>query len=255
MAIHPQLVSLLRRAKCVVVLTGAGVSAESGVPTFRDAQTGLWSKFNPEELATPSAFVRNPRLVWEWYEYRRKLVSNAKPNAAHNALAEMERLFPEFHLITQNIDGLHQRAGSAAVVELHGNINRTKCFQEGTIISSWPETDDVPPKCPKCGGLLRPDVVWFEEPMPEKETSLAFELSRRCDLFISIGTSAVVYPAAMLPFEARSSGATVLEINPQPTPLTDKADFVLTGTAGAILPELLSTIACSGQAASSDLVG
>jgi NAD-dependent deacetylase len=155
MTVPPQLIDRLKSAQRVVVLTGAGVSAESGVPTFRDAQTGLWSKFNPEELATPRAFRRNPRLVWEWYEYRRKLVAEAKPNPAHTALAEMERLFPEFHLVTQNIDGLHQRAGSRNVVELHGNITRTKCFDEGTIVSNWTETGDVPPKCPNCGGLLR----------------------------------------------------------------------------------------------------
>ena len=153
MTVPRQLIQQLKAAKWVVVLTGAGVSAESGVPTFRDAQTGLWAKFSPEELATPCAFQRNPRLVWEWYEWRRKLVAEAKPNPAHLALAEMEKLFPQFHLITQNVDGLHQRAGSRNVIELHGNILRTKCFDEGTIISAWKDTGDVPPKCPDCGGL------------------------------------------------------------------------------------------------------
>ena len=239
MTVPRQLIQQLKAAKWVVVLTGAGVSAESGVPTFRDAQTGLWAKFRPEELATPSAFQRNPRLVWEWYEWRRKLVAEAKPNPAHLALAEMEKLFPQFHLITQNVDGLHQRAGSRNVIELHGNILRTKCFDEGTIISAWKDTGDVPPKCPDCGGLLRPDVVWFEEAMPEVETALAFRLSAGCDFFFSIGTSAVVHPAAALPFEALTGGATVVEINLQPTPLTKKADFVVAGTAGTILPELL----------------
>ena len=167
MTIPAELLQRLAAAKSVTVLTGAGVSAESGVPTFRDAQTGLWAKFSPEELATPRAFRRNPRLVWEWYEWRRKLVAGAKPNPAHLALAEMENLFLRFHLITQNVDGLHQRAGSRNVIELHGNITRTKCSEEGTIVSSWKDTGDVPPKCPACGGLLRPDVVWFEEPMPE----------------------------------------------------------------------------------------
>lgn len=242
MTVPPQLIDRLKSAQRVVVLTGAGVSAESGVPTFRDAQTGLWSKFNPEELATPRAFRRNPRLVWEWYEYRRKLVAEAKPNPAHTALAEMERLFPEFHLVTQNIDGLHQRAGSRNVVELHGNITRTKCFDEGTIVSNWTEIGDVPPKCPNCGGLLRLDVVWFEEPMPEKETALAFRFGTNCDLFFSIGTSAVVYPAASLPFEALESGATVVEINLQSTPLTSKAHFVLAGPAGSVVPDLLKSL-------------
>src|SRR2546426_8210907 len=172
-ALPPNLIERLKSARRVVVLTGAGVSAESGVPTFRDAQTGLWSKFNPEELATPRAFRRNPRLVWEWYEWRRKLVADAKPNPVHVALVEMEKLFPQFHLITQNVDGLHQRAGSRRVIELHGNITRTKCFNEGTIVSSWKETGDVPPRCPNCGGWVRPHVVWVGEPMPQAGKELA----------------------------------------------------------------------------------
>src|SRR2546425_1040129 len=166
MAIPAKLVQKLVAAKSVAVLTGAGVSAESGVPTFRDAQTRLWAKFSPEELATPRAFRRNPRLVWEWYEWRRERVADGEANPAHLALAQMEVLFPQFQLITQNVDGLHQRAGSRCVIELHGNITRTKCFDEGTVVSSWPDTGEVPPKCPNCGGWLRPDVVWFEEPMP-----------------------------------------------------------------------------------------
>lgn len=242
MRVPPKLRHRMAAAKSVTVLTGAGVSAESGVPTFRDAQTGLWAQYNPEDLATPRAFQRNPRLVWEWYEWRRKLVSTARPNPAHRALVEMEKLFPEFHLITQNVDSLHQRAGSSAVIELHGNITRTKCFREGTIISQWPETADVPPKCPNCGGPLRPDVVWFEEALPETEMNLALRAATGCDMFFSIGTAAVVYPAASLPFEALRSGATVIEINPQPTPLTSSASFVLSGPAGVVLPELLNEL-------------
>ncbi|HHY84509.1 MAG TPA: NAD-dependent deacylase [Verrucomicrobia bacterium] len=239
--IPAELVQQLARAKRVTVLTGAGVSAESGVPTFRDAQTGLWAKYNPEELATPRAFRRNPRLVWEWYAWRRQLVSNAKPNPAHIALAEMEKRFEQFQLITQNVDGLHQRAGSSNVIELHGNITRTKCFAENKVVSSWPDTGDVPPKCPRCGGLLRPDVVWFEEPMPEAEFDLALKASTHCDVFLSIGTSTVVYPAASLPFQALRSGAIVVEINPQPTALTSEAHYVLQGKAGDIVPLLLGT--------------
>jgi NAD-dependent deacetylase len=239
MTIPSELFQRLHTAGKITVLTGAGVSAESGVPTFRDAQTGFWANYNPEDLATPRAFRRNPRLVWEWYEWRRKLVGEAKPNPAHLALAEMAKRFLQFHLITQNVDGLHQRAGSLNVIELHGNITRTKCFDEGTIISEWPKTDDVPPKCPNCGGLLRPDVVWFEEPMPEAEWEQAVLASTTCEVFLSVGTSTLVQPAASLPFEALRRGATVVEINPQPTPFTAKADFVLTGAAGAILPELL----------------
>jgi len=243
MIIPAELIRRIAAAKRITVLTGAGVSAESGVPTFRDAQTGLWAKYRPEDLATPSAFRRNPRLVWEWYDWRRKLVAVAKPNPAHVALAEMENLFPHFHLVTQNVDGLHQRAGSRNVIELHGNITRTKCFDEDTIISTWAHTGDIPPKCPNCGGLLRPDVVWFEEPMPEAEMELAVRASMTCDVFLSIGTSTVVYPAASLPFQALRSGATIVEINPQPTPFTDQAHFVLAGAAGAVLPELLASSA------------
>jgi NAD-dependent deacetylase len=238
-------VELLRRlatAKCVTVLTGAGVSAESGVPTFRDAQTGLWAKYRPEELATPAAFRRNPRLVWEWYAWRRKLVADASPNPAHLTLVEMEKRFPRFHLITQNVDGLHQRAGSGRVIELHGNISVTKCFNEGTVVTSWKETGDVPPKCPDCGGLLRPGVVWFEEPLPESEMERAVAASRNCDIFFSIGTSTVVYPAAALPVEALRSGATVVEINPQPTPFTAQAHFALASAAGVMLPELMKAL-------------
>lgn len=242
MTIPGKLVELAREARDVVVLTGAGVSAESGVPTFRDAQTGLWANFKPEELATPTAFRRNPRLVWEWYAWRRELVAKVEPNPAHHALAAMEHLFPRFTLVTQNVDGFHQRAGSRNVIELHGNITRTKCFEENVVVTEWRDTGDVPPKCPRCGGLLRPDVVWFEEAMPEEATARAFAASRGCNLFLCVGTSTVVYPAASLPFEALTGGATVVEVNPHPTPLTPKADFVLAGPAGVLLPELLACL-------------
>jgi NAD-dependent deacetylase len=240
--IPPELVRRLASAKRIAVLTGAGVSAESGVPTFRDAQTGLWAKYTPEELATPRAFLRNPRLVWEWYAWRRTLVAVAKPNPAHLALAQMEKLFPQFDLITQNVDGLHQRAGSTRVIELHGNISRTKCLDEGAIVTSWEDTGDSPPKCPNCGGLLRPDVVWFEEPLPEAEMERATTASTSCDVFFSIGTSTIVYPAAALPFEALRAGATVVEINPQPTPLTLLAQFNLPDAAEVALPALMKAL-------------
>jgi NAD-dependent deacetylase len=242
MHFNERLLHTLRQARKVAILTGAGVSAESGVPTFRDAQTGLWAQFKPEELATPRAFRKNPRLVWEWYEWRRQLVRRAKPNPAHVALAQMEAKFPEFTLVTQNVDGLHQRAGSRNVIEIHGNITRTKCFQEDTVVNEWKETGNVPPKCPRCGGLLRPDVVWFEEALPEGAIAAAFSASRECDVFLCIGTSAVVYPAASLPLEALANQATVIEINPDPTPLSPKASHVLNGPAGKILPELLSQL-------------
>jgi NAD-dependent deacetylase len=240
--IPPELLRRLSAAKTVSVLTGAGVSAESGVPTFRDAQTGLWAKYQPEELATPRAFRKNPRLVWEWYAWRRKLVADADPNPAHFALAEMEAAFPQFHIITQNVDSLHQRAGSRNVIDLHGNITRTKCFDEGNVVNEWPETGDVPPKCPNCGGLLRPDVVWFEEQLPEDAMAWATHATDTCDVFLSIGTSTVVYPAANLPFVALRRGAMVVEINPQATPFTEKATFVIAGPAGVVLPRIVAEL-------------
>ena len=243
MTFPPELLRCLAAAQRVTVLTGAGVSAESGVPTFRDAQTGLWAKFKPEELATPTAFRREPRLVWEWYAWRRELVAKANPNPAHLALVEWEIRASSFTLITQNVDDLHRRAGTHNIIELHGNITRTKCFDENVVVKEWPDTAEIPPRCPRCGGFLRPDVVWFGEAMPEKETSRAFAVSAQCDVFLSIGTSAVVYPAASLPVHALEHGVTVIEINPDPTPLTDKADYVLTGPAGVILPELMSALA------------
>ena len=238
MTVPAELVGALRDARSVAVLTGAGVSAESGVPTFRDALTGLWSNFKPEELATPEAFRRNPRLVGEWYASRRQKARSVEPNAGHYALAEVERRVRDFTLVTQNVDGLHQRAGSRNVIELHGNITRVKCFTEGTLVSSWQE-DEAPPKCPACGDDLRPDVVWFNEALPEGAFEAAERHVRQCDVFFSIGTSSVVYPAALLPEIAFRSRAVVVEINPDDTPLTPLATFSLRGNSGVVLPELL----------------
>ena len=231
----------------MAVLTGAGISAESGVPTFRDAQTGLWAKFKPEELATPEAFERNPKLVWEWYQWRRERVGLVAPNAGHLALAALERRVPEFTLITQNVDGLHQRAGSRKVIELHGNITRTKCFAENVVVEQWPETMEAPPRCPRCGAWLRPDVVWFGEMLPPGAFEAAEAASARCEVFFSIGTSTVVYPAAALPFAALRAGATVVEVNPNPTPLSAQAAFVLQGLSGEILPALIDQLAGSAR--------
>ena len=240
--IPPDLIKALRDARSVAVLTGAGISAESGVPTFRDAQTGLWSNFKPEDLATPEAFRRNPKLVWEWYAWRRELVNKVQPNAGHVALVELESRAPAFTLVTQNVDGLHQRAGSRNVIELHGNITRTKCFEENVVVETWAETGEAPPRCPRCGGRLRPDVVWFNENLPEDAIEKSIAASRNCDVFLSIGTSTQVYPAASLPFEALDAGATVVEINPDATPLTPRADFALRGPSGVILPELVTSM-------------
>jgi NAD-dependent deacetylase len=237
----PRLVRALRAARRVGVLTGAGISAESGIPTFRDAQTGLWARFRPEELATADAFRRNPRLVWDWYAWRRGLLAGATPNAAHRALAHMQERVPDLTLVTQNVDGLHQRAGSTGVVELHGNIHRCKCFAEGTVVDAWEETGELPPRCPDCGAHLRPDVVWFGEALPPTALARAEAAARECDVFFSIGTSAAVFPAAQLPITALRVGATVVEVNKEPTPLTGVANFSLLGAAGTILLALLES--------------
>ena len=244
--IPPDLIASLRDARQVTVLTGAGTSAESGVPTFREAQTGLWARFRPEDLATPGAFRANPQLVWDWYQWRRGLVSEAEPNPGHYALADIETSFTyhasRFTLITQNVDGLHQRAGSQNVIELHGNINRTKCSQCGKIVSDWVEPDNPPPRCPHCGGLLRPDVVWFGESLPPEAIQTAWQAAENCDVFFSIGTSAVVQPAASLPSIARQNGAVLVEVNPSPTPLTGLATYVLQSPSGEVLPALVEAV-------------
>jgi NAD-dependent deacetylase len=238
--IPPQLIAALSAARHVAVLTGAGISAESGVPTFREAQTGLWANYNAEELATPHAFRQNPRLVWEWYAWRRGLVAQAAPNPGHLALAALEQRVPHFTLITQNVDNLHRQAGSKNVIELHGNIARTICFDDRQVVETWPDTADVPPRCPRCGGLLRPDVVWFGETMPPQALHAAFAAAQECDLFFTIGTSGLVQPAASLPLAAARPGIPVVEINPQETPFTPYAAYVLTGLAGQVLPALVN---------------
>jgi NAD-dependent deacetylase len=237
-----ELITRLRRSKNIAALTGAGTSAESGVPTFRDAQTGLWARYDPQELATPQAFARDPRLVWKWYEFRRALVRQANPNPGHYALVELARHVPDFRLITQNVDGLHQRAGSPQVIELHGNILRTKCSREGRPIETWPEQAEIPPCCPNCGAQLRPDVVWFGESLPDEAIAAAWKAVEACEVFLSIGTSTVVEPAASLPFAALENGAVVVEINPQPTPLTRHATYTLNGPSGQVLPALLAAV-------------
>ncbi len=235
------LIRTMRNARRVVALTGAGISAESGVPTFREAQTGLWETYEPLDLATPEAFERDPRLVWEWYEWRRKLVDAAEPNAGHRALVELEYWLPDFTLVTQNVDGLHQRAGSRSVIELHGNITRSICSAERTPIDPG-LTELAPPPCPQCGASLRPDVVWFGEALPAAAILDATESARSCDVFFSIGTSSLVQPAASLPEAATRSGAIMVEINPEKTPLSSRADYVLRGPAGEVLPALVSAI-------------
>jgi NAD-dependent deacetylase len=231
-----------RKARHVCVVTGAGISAESGIPTFRDALTGLWENFRPEELATPEAFERNPKLVWDWYEFRRELVRKAEPNPGHYALAQLARRVPRFTLVTQNVDGLHQRAGSTGVLEYHGNILRDRCIVEAMIADRSEDSRHGLPRCAACGGLLRPDVVWFGEAIPHGPMLAAAEAAERCDVFLSIGTSSVVYPAAGLSETAQRTGATVIEVNPNRTDLSRQADIVLGGPAGLLLPRLLASL-------------
>lgn len=240
--IPPDLIAVLKESQRIAVLTGAGISAESGVPTFREAQTGLWSRYDPAQLATAEAFHRDPQLVWEWYTWRRQLISRAQPNPGHFALVELESHFPEFSLITQNVDGLHNLSGSRSTIELHGNISRTKCSVEDIQITKWSETGEIPPRCPRCGGLLRPDVVWFGEGLPERAIQAACEIAANCHLFFSIGTSALVQPAASLPFLAMQNGAQVIEVNIDQTPLTASADWNFTAPAGHVLPALVQEL-------------
>lgn len=239
--IPQELIERLAAARRAAVLTGAGISAESGIPTFRDALSGLWANYDPQELATPEGFARNPKLVWEWYAERRARIAGVQPNPGHLALAALEQRFEQFTLVTQNIDSLHQRAGSRAVVELHGNIARVKCSREETIVREFPDNES-PPRCP-CGAWLRPDVVWFGEMLPADALARAESAAEHCEVFLSIGTSAQVYPAAELPLRALSAGATVVEINPERTALTRHAHFALPGAAGVVLPQLLEKLA------------
>jgi NAD-dependent deacetylase len=229
----------LAGSRSLAMLTGAGISAESGVPTFRDAQTGLWARFDPLQLATPTAFAIHPKLVWDWYAWRRELVLRVQPNPAHDALVDIERRVPDCLLITQNVDDLHRRAGSRKLVELHGNIGRVKCSREGTVVEDWDLVGDEVPRCASCGALLRPDVVWFEEMLPPDALAAAEAIARRCDLMLVVGTSAEVYPAAGLPSIAKASGAIVIEINPNATALSPTADYALRGPAGRVLPALV----------------
>ena len=234
-----ELIRALRQARKVVVLTGAGISAESGIPTFRDPQDGLWSRFRPQDLATREAFERDPRLVWNWYEWRRRLVRQARPNPGHLALVRMESLLPDFTLVTQNVDGLHALAGSRRLLELHGNILRNKCLGENLPMEPQPGDEGEPPVCSRCGSWLRPDVVWFGEGLPQQALDGALESTAQCDLFFAIGTSAAVSPAAELPVMALQGGALVVEINPEPTRLTGNVQLTLQGAAGPILSRMV----------------
>jgi NAD-dependent deacetylase len=240
MIAHPvdDVVTLLAGVRRVAVLTGAGISAESGVPTFR-GRDGLWKQYRAESLATPEAFERDPALVWEWYDWRRGLIAPVEPNAGHRVLAGWEGLFSDFAVITQNVDGLHAKAGSRSLVELHGNIWKLRCTKEGTVeeVRETP-LPRLPPVCPSCGSLRRPHIVWFGEALDPDVLDRAAAISRSCQVMFVLGTSGIVQPAASLPFAAARAGAKIVEVNIEPTPLTPQADHFLPGKAGDVLSDL-----------------
>jgi len=250
----------LRERRRLCVLSGAGISAESGVPTFRDAADALWSRFRPEELANPAAFARDPGRVWAWYAWRRQHVLAAEPNAAHHALVRLARAWPDTVVVTQNVDGLHQRAGLDAVIEFHGSLLRNRCAGGCGAVDVPDPTDPRMPACPGCGRPVRPDVVWFGETIPADALAAAAKAAARCTALLVVGTSAEVYPAAGLADIARAGGAALVEINPSATPLTDSADISLRGPAGRGLPALVAALlgpeptghAGSGQDPASD---
>ena len=240
MNFNEEFIEKLKKAKSLLFFTGAGISAESGIPTFRGDE-GLWKKFKPEELANFNAFIRNPDMVWEWYQYRRKIINEAEPNAAHITIKELEKFF-EVNVVTQNVDNLHGRAGSKNIYELHGNIERNFCIDCKTFYNKDFIFENEVPKCEKCGGLIRPDVVWFGENLPQDVFQQAEEKAKKADICFIVGTSAVVYPAAYIPITAKEYGAYLVEINIQPTEITNSVDLSILGKSGKVLPEILDAI-------------
>lgn len=241
----------LARARKVVVFTGAGVSRESGIATFRDPEEGIWAKYDPIEMATLEGYLRDPAFVWAWYEHRFGKVAAAEPNPGHLAIAALEELLPNVTVVTQNIDGLHQRAGSSDVIELHGSMHRFACLRRkhgGFTLDDLSDQDERPPHCPECGELIRPDVVWFGEALPEDELHRAQRLSATCDAMLVVGTSGVVYPAAALPLQAAHAGAVVIDVNPEPGALTSQATIYLKGRGGDLLPRLVEEVKARREA-------
>lgn len=248
MQIPKEVIKAIAEAKHLVIFTGAGVSAESGMPTFRDALTGLWSNFDPMRLATPEAFLHDPPLVWGWYEWRRQLLLKVDPNPAHLAITQLAKKVPKLTIITQNIDDLHERAGSSGVLHLHGSIFEPRCFScsRPYAFTGVPAMDIEqaiePPTCAYCDGPIRPGVVWFGEALPQAEMEAAFAAAADCDCLLSIGTSGVVQPAAQLPLVAADAGAVVAHINPEAVAVDSNKEFSLVGTAGSLLPQLLKQV-------------
>jgi NAD-dependent deacetylase len=240
MLFEKSLIEKLANSKSVIFFTGAGISAESGIPTFR-GKDGIWNKLKPEELANFNAFLKNPGLVWEWYNHRKKIIHESKPNPGHIAIAEAQNVFSQVTVITQNIDNLHRRAGSKIIYELHGNIERNYCIKCKTYYNEELDFGKGVPKC-KCGGLIRPDVVWFGEYLPEDQFSASENAARKCDAFFVVGTSAVVYPAASIIFTAKKHGAFMVEVNIEDTEISGYADSSFFGPAGKVLPSLINEI-------------
>jgi len=237
-----ELVGKLKNCSKVVVLTGAGISAESGVPTFRGKE-GLWGKFKPEQLASMDAFMSSPKIVWEWYNWRRELIARVKPNAGHTALANLENMIDEFTLVTQNVDNLHELAGSKSILELHGNIYRNKCMDCSTLYEDEGDIDpEQIPTCSLCNGKIRPDIVWFGEMLDPEIINAAFFKAEEAELFFVVGTSALVHPAATLPIVAKQHGAILVEINVERTALSDLVDFHFAGKSGQFLPKLVELL-------------
>lgn len=236
MKINEKFIEKLKNSKRLVFFTGAGISAESGIPTFR-GKDGIWNKFKPEELANFNAFIRNPQMVWEWYNHRKRIIQESKPNAAHTTIAEIQNYFEDVTVVTQNIDNLHRRAGSKKIFELHGNIERNFCVDCKKFHNEELDFNSGVPKC-ECGGLIRPDVVWFGEYLPEDQFNGGEKAALNCDLFFVVGTSAVVYPAAGLVYSAKHSGAAIVEINLEETEITTQVDYSFFGKAGEVLPKI-----------------
>lgn len=230
----------INESKRLVFFTGAGISAESGIPTFR-GKDGIWNKLKPEELANFDAFMLNPDMVWEWYNHRRKIIHDAMPNPGHLAIAEMQNLFEEVTVVTQNIDNLHRRAGSKKVFELHGNIERNYCINCKTFYNEQPDFTNGVPKC-KCGGLIRPDVVWFGEYLPEDQFTGSEKAADASDIFFVVGTSAVVYPAAGLIYTAKQAGAFIVEVNIAETEISAICNASYFGESGKVLPALVEVL-------------
>lgn len=233
----------LKTARRIVALTGGGMATESKVPSFREAHSGEWAQYDVSELATVQAFMRNPRLVWEWYEHRRRVAEAAEPSTAHYALVDLEQHYPNFTLITQTIDGLHWRAGSRDLIELNGCLRRSRCYEAGHVISSWEDVGESPPRCPHCGSVLRPGVVMFGEGLPEWELRRARTAVEQCEVFICVGAIGAIEPISSFPFVAKRAGATVLSIDTEDSIYTLLADHVISQPLGEALTELVRQVA------------